>query len=109
MAKSQQQPRTDNHWEQVARTPVFQELIRKKKRFILPASVFFLLYYFALPVVTGYSDILNTKVSGGMNWVYLFALSQFFMAWILSLIYVWHANKTDQLVQRINDQKEEKQ
>ncbi|MFD1442493.1 DUF485 domain-containing protein [Thermoactinomyces vulgaris] len=38
---------------------------------------------------------------GSINGVYLFAISQFFMAWILAVLYVRHANQTDQLIQRL--------
>ena len=31
---------------------------------------------------------MQRKVWGEMNWAYLFALSQFFMAWVLAGIYV---------------------
>ncbi len=92
---------TDPDWEEIARSPEFQMLMKKKKRFIISATVFFALYYFALPFFTGYFNFLNTPVIGSINGAYLFALSQFFMAWILAILYVRHANKTDQLVQHL--------
>jgi uncharacterized membrane protein (DUF485 family) len=88
-------------WERIANTPEFKELMARKKRFIIPATLFFLVYYFALPVLTGYFDFLNNRVAGALNWAYLFALSQFFMAWIIAILYVRSANKTDQLVEKI--------
>jgi uncharacterized membrane protein (DUF485 family) len=43
----------------------------------------------ALPYLVGYHpQLMQRKVWGEMNWAYLFALSQFFMAWILAAIYV---------------------
>ena len=59
-----------------------------KLRFIVPMTIFFLVYYFALPVLVGwFPDLMKTKV-GSVNIAYLFALSQFFMAWIVAAIYV---------------------
>ncbi|WP_241154345.1 DUF485 domain-containing protein [Staphylospora marina] len=88
-------------YEKIANSTEFRELIRRKKRFIITSTVFFVLYYFALPVFTGYFDFLNTKVIGAMNGAYLFALSQFFMAWILAIVYVRHAGKLDLIIDKI--------
>lgn len=34
----------------------FKTLLSRKKRFIVPMTVFFLLFYFALPILTSYTD-----------------------------------------------------
>ena len=76
-------------WEQIAASAEFKELLRAKRRFIIPATAFFVIYYFALPYLVGYHpDLMQRKVWGEMNWAYLFALSQFFMAWALAGFYV---------------------
>ncbi|TCS96997.1 DUF485 domain-containing protein [Hazenella coriacea] len=95
---------THPDWEQIANSPQFQLLMKKKKRFIIFSTIFFSLYYFALPVSAGYTSFLNTPIIGSINGIYLFALSQFFMAWILAILYVRHANKTDLLVQELVEQ-----
>jgi uncharacterized membrane protein (DUF485 family) len=104
MANQPQQAETrspSRDWERIANTPEFKEMMSRKKRFIIPATIFFAVYYFALPILTGYFDFLNTRVTGALNWAYLFALSQFFMAWIIAILYVRNANKTDRLVEKI--------
>jgi len=76
-------------WNAIAASEQFKELLKAKRRFIIPATVFFVVYYFALPYLVGYhTELMQRKVWGEMNWAYLFALSQFFMAWILAAIYV---------------------
>ncbi len=76
-------------WRRIAESPDFRALIRAKLRFIIPATIFFLLYYFALPYLVGYhARFMERKVWGEMNLAYLFALSQFFMAWALAALYV---------------------
>ncbi|MFC4545581.1 DUF485 domain-containing protein [Paenactinomyces guangxiensis] len=91
-------------WEKIASSPEFRTVMQKKKRFSILATIFFCLYYFALPVFTGYFNFLNTKIFGSMNGAYLFALSQFFVAWILAILYVRHANKLDRDIQKLIDQ-----
>lgn len=101
---------TPNHpdWEQIANSPQFQLLMKKKKRFIIISTIFFVIYYFSLPILAGYTSFLNTPVTGAINGIYLFALSQFFMAWVLAILYVRHANKTDQLVKELVEQQRRK-
>jgi uncharacterized membrane protein (DUF485 family) len=41
-------------WNKIANDPGFEELKRAKRRFIVPATVFFLVYYMSLPVLVGY-------------------------------------------------------
>jgi uncharacterized membrane protein (DUF485 family) len=64
--------------------------------------IFFLLYYFSLPVLVGYFPrFMETRVVGSINLAYLFALSQFFMAWILAYLYVRRADTFDRMAERI--------
>lgn len=76
-------------WERLAASDDFKSLIRAKLRFIIPATVFFVVYYFALPLLVGYApELMSRKVIGPINLAYLFALSQFFVAWIIAALYV---------------------
>ena len=75
-----------------------------KKVFVVPAFIFFVVYYFALPVLVGYApQFMATKVIGNVNLAYLFALSQFFVAWAIAYLYVRAANNIDKLAKDIID------
>jgi uncharacterized membrane protein (DUF485 family) len=89
-------------WDAIAATREFKELLRSKARFIVPATIFFVLYYFALPVLVGYApELMARKVWGNLNIAYVFALSQFFMAWALAIIYVGVAMGWDRRAEAI--------
>lgn len=76
-------------WSRIADDPDFKALVRRKLRLIVPATAFFVLYYFLLPVGVGwFPGLMERKVWGDVNLAYAYALSQFFMAWILAGIYV---------------------
>ena len=93
---------TPPDWGHIAATDDFKTLIATKRKFILPAVIFFIVYYFALPVLVGYAPkLMETRIFGVVNLAYLFALSQFFMAWILAAIYVRKAGSFDALAQKI--------
>ena len=89
-------------WETIAASPRFKELLRVKRRFIIPAMIVFIVYYFALPVLVGYArPLMEKRVLGPVNVAYLFALSQFFMAWIIAALYVRAANRFDRRAREI--------
>ena len=85
-------------WERLAASLKFRQLIAAKRRFIVPAMIFFVVYYFALPLLIGYArPLMETRVLGPVNIAYLFALSQFFMAWIIAALYVKAAARFDRM------------
>lgn len=76
-------------WGAIEADPDFIALLKAKAAFVAPATAFFVVYYFALPIGVGwFPGMMETKVLGDVNLAYLFALSQFFMAWILAFMYV---------------------
>jgi uncharacterized membrane protein (DUF485 family) len=89
-------------WEKVAAMGEFKALMAAKLKFIIPATIFFIAYYFALPILVGYApEWMKREVVGRMNIAYLFALSQFFMAWLLAALYMQAANRFDDMAKAI--------
>ena len=85
-------------WDRLERDPEFRDLVRRKRHFIVPATIFFIIYYFALPVLVGYfPELMDRPGFAGMNLAYLFALSQFFMAWLVMWLYVRRARDFDSI------------
>jgi uncharacterized membrane protein (DUF485 family) len=95
-APEQTPPLQSADWERIASTQKFRLLLREKRRFVIPATFFFVVYYFALPVLVGYfPELMSKPVVGPVNFAYLFALSQFLMAWVLAWLYVRAAERFD--------------
>ena len=46
-------PRVD--WQAVAQSPEFQELVAARRRFVLPATIFFLAWYIGFILLAGYA------------------------------------------------------
>ena len=90
------------NWDQIEAQPAFRNLLAKKARFIIGSTIFFVIYYFALPVLVGwFPDLMKKQVIGKINLAYLFALSQFFMAWALAAIYVRKAAVWDKEAEKL--------
>ena|ERR1700722_11361633 len=89
-------------WDKIAGLEEFRALLKAKLKFIAPATLFFIVYYFALPVLVGYAPALMQKtVFGVVNLAYLFALSQFVMAWTIAALYVRAAGRFDKMAAAI--------
>ena len=86
--------RPEVDWEAVERSPEFRELIRKKKAFVLPATIFFLAWYFGFIILAGYApDFMGEEfLADGITVGYALALSQFVMTWVLGW---WYLRKAD--------------
>lgn len=79
----------------VADSPKFKSLIQKKKRFIVPLTVFFLAFYFMLPILTSYTNVLERPAVGDISWAWIYATAQFVMTWVLCIVYVKKFQKFD--------------
>ena len=93
-----------DEWIRVERTSAFEELVRSKRAFIIPATIFFMVFYFGLPFLAAFMTVLNVKVLGQLTLAYIYAFAQFAMTWILMHLYVSRANKWDVLVDRARNE-----
>jgi uncharacterized membrane protein (DUF485 family) len=89
---SEHHPEID--WEAAARSPEFKELVRKKRSFVVPATIFFLVWYFGFVILAGYAeDFMGREfITDGLTVGYALALSQFVMTWVLG---AWYLRKSD--------------
>jgi uncharacterized membrane protein (DUF485 family) len=95
-------PLTPQDWRALETDPEFRALVAARRRFTIPAVIFFVVYYFALPISVGYfPDVMSRRAIGSVNLAYLFALSQFVMAWVLMWLYVRAARRFDAQAARI--------
>lgn len=85
----------------VEKSSQFKSLMKRKKNFIVPMTIFFLVFYFLLPILTSYTTFLNTSLFGDISWVWLFAVAQFVMVWILCTVYVKKAASFDREADQI--------
>lgn len=85
----------------IVQSQIFQELLRKKRNFIVPLTIFFFLFYFTLPILTAYTQVLNKDAFGNMSWAWVFAFAEFIMTWTLCTLYTKKAKKFDQIANKI--------
>jgi uncharacterized membrane protein (DUF485 family) len=89
---------SDDHpeidWTAAERSPEFRELVRRKRAFVVPATIFFLVWYFGFVILAGYApDFMGREfLTDGLTVGYVLALSQFVMTWVLG---AWYIRKAD--------------
>ena len=90
-------------WEAIERSPEFQELVTRRRAFVLPATIFFLTYYMAFILLAGYAeDFMASSVYEGLTVGYCLALTQFLMVFTLGILYLRKADREyDPLAQRV--------
>jgi len=89
---SEQGPPID--WEAIERSPEFQELTAARRRFVLPATIFFLSWYFGFILLAGYAkELMASSVYQGLTVGYCLALTQFVMVGVLGLMYLRRAER----------------
>jgi uncharacterized membrane protein (DUF485 family) len=90
-------------WERIERSPEFQELVRKRRSFVVPATIFFLAYYMGFILLAGYAkDFMASSVYEGLTVGYCLALTQFVMVFALGIMYLRRADREyDPLAARV--------
>ena len=90
-------------WERIERSPEFQELVHKRRSFVLPATIFFLSYYMGFILLAGYAkDFMASSVYEGLTVGYCLALTQFVMVLVLGILYLRKSDRDyDPLAQGI--------
>jgi uncharacterized membrane protein (DUF485 family) len=82
-------------WERAERSPEFQELVSARRRFVVPATIFFLAWYLGFILLAGYAeDFMGESVYEGLTVGYCLALTQFVMVFVLG---IWYLRKSDRV------------
>ena len=81
-------------WQAAAKSPEFQELVKKRRSWVLPATIFFMAWYFGFVILAGYAPEFMGKefLTDGFTVGYALALTQFIMVWVLAVAYVRRAD-----------------
>lgn len=89
-------------WRQIEQLPEFRELVARRRRFVVPATVFFLCWYFGFVVLAGYAEtFMGSSIYEGFTVGYLLALTQFLMVAVLG---VWYLRYSARYLDPLRDQ-----
>jgi len=81
-------------WQAIERSDEFRDLIKQRRSFVVPATIFFLAYYMGFILLAGYApDFMGSSIYEGLTVGYCLALTQFLMVFVLGLWYLRKAEK----------------
>lgn len=88
----------------------FQQLIREKRRFLVPIILFFTIFYFCLPLSVGlFPERMGRSIPGiSLSWAWLYAFSQLGMTWFVGWLYWRKAKSFDRLVEEVQKQQRDR-
>jgi len=95
---------TASEWDALAKDPEFVALLRARRRFTVPSTIFFLLFYLALPVGIALAPgFMNRAVLESLTVANLYGFAQFVMALVLLAVYMREARSFDNRAQALVD------
>ena len=102
--------RHDPVYDRLSESPDLVELRKRYRGFVIPATVAFLSWYLLYVVMSNWATgFMGTKVIGNVNVALVFGLLQFVTTFVLTGLYIRHANKNldplaEQLRGRLEDE-----
>ena len=81
-------------WETIDQSADFAVLRRRLRNFVFPMTAAFLVWYLLYVLLSDYAHgFMSTKVFGNVNLGLIFGLLQFVSTWLITWLYVRHANR----------------
>ena len=95
----------DPDWETIQQSAEFTQLRRRLRGFVFPMTVAFLVWYLLYVLLSDYAHgFMATKVFGNINLGLIFGLLQFVSTFLITSLYVRHANRhLDPVAEKIRD------
>lgn len=99
---------TPEQFQAVQKSEEFGRLRSSFRSFAIPMTVAFLVWYFAFVLLSTYAEgLMSTPVLGNLNLGLLMGISQFLMTFLITWLYIRHANRhLDPIAEKLRDELE---
>jgi uncharacterized membrane protein (DUF485 family) len=81
-------------WQAIEASPEFQELIKARRSFLVPATIVFLVGALGYLLLAAYAQGFMGKDVGGIPVAFLLALTQVLLTWAITFAYMRKADST---------------
>ena len=95
----------ETDYQRVQRSPEFQDLRRRFRRFVFPLTALFLVWYFLYVLLANYAHgLMSTRVAGNVTVGLLLGLGQFVSTFVITMAYArWANQKQDPVAERLRE------
>lgn len=99
---------TPGQFQAVQKSEEFGRLRSSFRSFAIPMTIAFLVWYFAYVLLSTYAEgLMSTPVLGNLNLGLLMGISQFLMTFLITWLYIRHANRNlDPIAEKLRDELE---
>jgi uncharacterized membrane protein (DUF485 family) len=81
-------------WQAIEASPEFQELVKERRSFLVPATIVFLVGSLGYLLLAAFAQGFMGKDVGGIPVAFLFALTQVLLTWAITFAYMRKADST---------------
>ncbi|HYM58447.1 MAG TPA: DUF485 domain-containing protein [Solirubrobacteraceae bacterium] len=91
----------DIDWRAIEDSPEFQELVRRRRAFLVPATIAFLGVFFAYLVLFAFAPgVMGTQLTDGLPLAWLGSMAQVLLTWIVAWAYLRYADRVLEPLER---------
>jgi uncharacterized membrane protein (DUF485 family) len=91
-------------WDAIADSREFQELLRSRRRFLVPAVAFFCGYFLAFLALLAWApDSMADRAVGSITWALVWGASLVVMTFVMAWLYSRKSAEWGQLAQRVKE------
>ena len=91
----------DIDWEAIEGSEEFRELVETRRKFVLPASIFFLAFFSVWLLLAALAPgLMSTQLWGGMTLGFLLAVAQVLMTFAVTILYLRQADRVFEPLER---------
>lgn len=91
----------DIDWSAIEDSPEFQELVRRRRAFLVPATIAFLGVFLTYLVLAAFAPgVMGTQIADGLPLAWLAAMAQVLLTWIVAWAYLRHADRVLEPLER---------
>ncbi len=93
-APTEDSPHGEIDWEAIERSPEFQELVKERRSFLVPATIVFLVGSLGYLLLAAYAQDFMGKDIGGIPVAFIAAVTQVLLTWAITWAYLRKADST---------------
>jgi uncharacterized membrane protein (DUF485 family) len=87
-------------WQAVERSPEFRELVRRRKAFLVPITVFWLAFFLTYLLLAAFAPSVMGERVLGVSLGFLLSVAQVLMTWLVTFLYIRRADRVFEPLER---------
>jgi uncharacterized membrane protein (DUF485 family) len=87
-------------WQAVERSPEFRELVRRRKAFLVPITIFWAAFFLTYLLLAAFAPELMGEDVLGVSLGFVLSVAQVLMTWLVTFLYLRRAGRVFEPLER---------